>query len=61
MTLETKVDGEEVEFLAVNHAFRAVALEPDVHTVDIEYNPISFHVGVWRNLATVLVRWNSHG
>ncbi len=44
------VDGEAVEILPADHAFRAVGLEAGEHTVVFEYAPLSFRVGAWVSL-----------
>jgi hypothetical protein len=49
------VDGEPVEILRANHAFRAVALEAGEHTVLFEYVPLSFRVGAWITLGAGLL------
>jgi hypothetical protein len=48
-------DGEPVEILAANHAFRAVALEEGVHTVVFEYAPLSFRLGAWITVGAILL------
>lgn len=39
------VDGEPAKILLANHAFRAVELPADVHTVVFRYAPLSFRLG----------------
>jgi hypothetical protein len=40
------LDGEEVELLMANYAFRAVRLGPGSHTVRMEYVPLYFRIGL---------------
>jgi hypothetical protein len=49
------VDGEPVEILAANHAFRAVQLDRGEHKVVFEYAPLSFRLGAWITAAAVLL------
>jgi hypothetical protein len=49
------VDGEPVEILAANHAFRAVQLDRGEHTVVFEYAPLSFRLGAWITLGATLL------
>ena len=48
-------NGEAVEILTANHAFRAVSLDEGEHTVIFEYVPLSFRLGVWITAAAVLL------
>ena len=49
------VDGEPVEILAANHAFRTVQLDRGEHKVVFEYAPLSFRLGAWITAAAVLL------
>ncbi|MFQ5901874.1 MAG: YfhO family protein [Thermodesulfobacteriota bacterium] len=49
------VDGNERKIFKANYAFRALPLEPGSHDVDFIYDPISFKIGMYISLATVLV------
>jgi hypothetical protein len=40
------LDGEEVELLRANYAFRAVRLGPGTHSVRMEYVPLYFRIGL---------------
>lgn len=55
------VDGEPVEILAANHAFRAVQLDRGEHKVVFEYAPLSFRLGAWITAAAVLLLGASLG
>jgi hypothetical protein len=63
------VDGEQVELLRANHAFRAVKLDEGTHTVEMVYRPLAAILGVWISigmlaaliagyLATGRLRWD---
>jgi hypothetical protein len=49
------VDGEPIEILPANHAFRAVQLDRGEHTVVFEYAPLSFRLGAWITLGAILL------
>lgn len=49
------VDGEPVEILPANHAFRAVQVDRGKHTVVFEYAPLSFRLGAWITATSVLL------
>jgi hypothetical protein len=49
------VDGEPVEILAADHAFRAVRLDAGEHTVTFTYAPFSFHLGAWITVVAILL------
>jgi hypothetical protein len=49
------VDGQRVEILAANHAFRAAQLDTGEHTVVFEYAPASFRLGAWITAGTALL------
>ena len=49
------VDGQPVEILEANHAFRAVQLGTGEHTVLFEYEPLSFRLGAWITLSALVV------
>jgi hypothetical protein len=40
------IEGEEVDLLRANYAFRAVRLSPGSHTVRMEYVPLYFRIGL---------------
>ena len=42
-----KVDGKPVQILKANYCFRGVLLQAGKHTVDFNYDPLSFRLGVW--------------
>jgi hypothetical protein len=52
---QATVDGEPVEILAANHAFRAVTLGAGQHTVVFRYAPSSFRLGGWITLGAVVL------
>lgn len=65
---QAKVDGQPVEILRANHAFRAVYLGAGEHTVEMFYRPWSFMVGTgvssmmgvaW--LVSGLIGWRRRG
>ena len=41
-----KVDGEEKPILKANHFYRAVQLDPGTHTLEFDYFPEGFKVGL---------------
>jgi len=45
------VDGSEQEMLRADYAFRAVKLGPGSHTVEMEYTPLYFRIGLLLTLA----------
>jgi len=49
-----EVDGNAAEVYRANVAFRAVALEPGEHKVEMRYEPESFRVGLWISCLTVV-------
>ena len=49
------VDGQQVEILEANHAFRAVQLDRGEHTILFEYEPLSFRAGAWITLVALVV------
>jgi hypothetical protein len=49
------VDGEPIEILAANHAFRAVQLDRGEHTIVFEYAPLSFRLGAWITGAAIVL------
>jgi uncharacterized membrane protein YfhO len=48
-------NGEAVEILSANHAFRAVVLAEGENTVVFEYAPVSFRAGVWITVGAALL------
>ncbi len=42
-----RLDGREVEIVAVDHALRGVALDAGDHTLEFEYEPGSLRLGAW--------------
>lgn len=48
------VDGDEVEILRGNYAFRTILIEPGKHKVSFKYDPMSFKIGLAITLATIL-------
>ena len=49
------VDGQPVEILEANHAFRAVQLDQGTHTILFIYDPLLFRLGGWITLAGLVV------
>jgi hypothetical protein len=49
------VDGEPVEILPADHAFRAICLGTGEHSVVFEYAPLSFRLGAWTTAGSVLI------
>ena len=49
------VDGQKREILRVNYILRAVTLEPGVHTVQFNYEPFSYKLGLFLSLMTFMV------
>lgn len=49
-----RIDGTDAPVLRANHAFRAVALPPGHHDVEMEYRPLSVRAGMWVSVATAL-------
>jgi uncharacterized membrane protein YfhO len=43
---QATVDGERVELLRANYAFRAVSLDAGDHVVEMSYRPWSVYLGV---------------
>jgi hypothetical protein len=52
---QATVDGQPVEILSANHAFRAIELEAGEHMVVVEYAPLTFRLGGWITVAAVLL------
>jgi uncharacterized membrane protein YfhO len=52
---QATVDGEPVEVVAADHAFRAVALPAGDHTVVFCYDPLSFRLGAGISLGAGLL------
>lgn len=50
---KARVDGQEVEILRANYAFRAIKLPAGSHKVEFEYNPISVKIGAAISLITL--------
>jgi uncharacterized membrane protein YfhO len=50
---QATVDGEEVQVLRANYAFRAVALSPGKHVVKMTFEPWTWQMG----LAISIVTW----
>ena len=48
------VDGQPVEILEANHAFRAVQLDQGEHTIVFTYEPLSFRLGAWITLLALV-------
>jgi hypothetical protein len=48
-------NGEPIEILPANHAFRAIQLGAGEHTVAFEYAPFSFRLGAWITLGAGLL------
>jgi hypothetical protein len=49
------VDGQPVEILEANHAFRAVQLNRGQQTIVFAYEPLSFRLGAWITLLGLVV------
>lgn len=52
---EARVDGESAEIFAANSAFKAVALEEGVHTIEFTYSPRRVRAGVASAGAAVVI------
>ncbi len=50
-----RVDGQPAPLLHANYAFRAVAVAAGEHTLEFEYRPRLFQVGLWLSLASLAV------
>jgi uncharacterized membrane protein YfhO len=50
---QATLDGQPVEILRANHAFRVVAFPPGEHTVVFQYAPLSFQAGAAISLLTL--------
>jgi uncharacterized membrane protein YfhO len=48
------VDGKEVEILRADYSFRAIAVPEGTHTIRFVYKPLSFTVGAWLSLVTLI-------
>jgi hypothetical protein len=48
------VDGKEMPILRANHFFRAVALSEGAHVVEFKYDPLSFKIGAWISVFTII-------
>jgi hypothetical protein len=48
------VDGKETPILRANHFFRAVALPEGAHVVEFKYDPLSFKIGAWISVLTII-------
>ena len=48
------VDGKERPILRANHFFRAVALPDGDHVVEFKYDPLSFKIGAWISVFTII-------
>jgi len=49
------VDDKEVEIIRANYKFRAIPVEPGIHQVRFEYDPLSFKFGLAITLLTFLI------
>ena len=49
------VDGERVELLCANYAFRAVSLDAGDHIVEMSYRPLSVYLGASVSLGMLVV------
>jgi hypothetical protein len=49
------VDGQPVEILEANHAFRAIQLDRGEHTIVFAYEPLSFRLGAWLTLLALVM------
>lgn len=49
------VDGKETKIFPADVAFRAIALPKGEHSVEFIYIPISFKIGLWCTLASIVV------
>ena len=52
---QATVDGQPVEILEANHAFRAVQLDRGEHSIVFTYEPLSFRLGAWITLVALVV------
>jgi hypothetical protein len=52
---QATVDGEQVEVLRANYAFRAVPLDEGEHVVEMAYAPLSVRVGAVVSLGMLIV------
>jgi uncharacterized membrane protein YfhO len=52
---QVTVDGERVEFLRANYAFRAVSLDAGDHIVEMLYQPLSVRLGMVVSLGMLAI------
>jgi uncharacterized membrane protein YfhO len=50
-----RIDGAPARLWRANHAFRAVALPPGEHQVQMRYEPVSLRIGLALSGASLLV------
>lgn len=48
------VDGNETKIYQADYTFRAIPVERGKHTVEFIYDPISFRIGKWLSMATII-------
>ena len=51
---QATIDGKSAPILRANYAMRAVLLPPGLHTVMMRFDPLSFRVGMWISLGSLL-------
>ncbi|MBI4062451.1 YfhO family protein [Candidatus Gottesmanbacteria bacterium] len=49
------VDRKETKIYRANFAFRAVPIPSGSHTILFEYKPLSFQIGVWTSVGSILI------
>ncbi len=52
---QAHVDGRKAPVLRANVLFRALALEPGAHHVELEFSPASWRVGWWISVAAIAI------
>jgi membrane protein YfhO len=57
---EARVDGRRAPILRANHAFRALALGPGTHAVELAYRPLSFRLGIALSLTGLALAAGIH-
>jgi uncharacterized membrane protein YfhO len=48
------VDGKEARIWRADQTFRAILLDPGLHSIRMRYQPRSFRIGLWVTLSSLL-------